>query len=74
MEMTVGDLRKLIARKPDDTLVPVHVKYGEVEVDTIFLRIDGTKAKRRPFGIHMDCSLVGEEEPDEEVDTTVNRH
>ncbi len=64
MEMTVGDLRKLIAGKPSNAVVPVHVKYGEVEIDTIFVRIDSTKARRRPFGIHLGVSLVAEKSGD----------
>ena len=70
MEMTVGDLRKLIKGKPNNAVVPLHIEYGEVEIDSIFIRIDGTKTKRRPFGIHLDCSLVDEDTVMEERDPT----
>ena len=57
----IGDLRKLIEGKPDDMEVPLLVEYGEVEDENVWVRIDSLTAKRRPFGLHLVCSLVGEE-------------
>lgn len=44
--ITIGDIRKAIAGLADDQ--PLHLQYNEVELDTIFLRIDDFSQGRGP--------------------------
>lgn len=73
--LNVGELRKLIDGKSDDATVPLYVKYGQVDSEYIFLRLDAASTVKplgvlcnddSPPGIYLTCSLVEEETIDEE--------
>ncbi len=55
--ITAGDLRKLIAGRPDKWKVPISVAYGPDVVDGVFVRLDGASTTRpKDPNMHMRTS------------------